>query len=250
MAWNKRLSYLASLVTILVLWWLLAVSIDNPGLPVPQAAFKSLINNFWPGIYDHFVVSLYRVIVSLVLAVILSVPLGLLAGRNLSMDYFLTPFVYLLYPIPKIALLPVALVILGINDASKIIIIFFVIFNQIIITTRDAAKNIPEQLVLSVASLGAGSINIFRYVVLPACIPAIFTSVRISLGSAISVLFLSETIAGNSGLGYYILDGLFRADYGAMFAGIIAMAAMGLMLYTVLDILEKILCPWQSGVKH
>jgi len=250
MTWNKKLSYLASLVTILVLWWLLAVSMDNPGLPVPQAALKSLIDNFWPEIYGHFVISLYRVIVSMVLAIALSVPLGLLAGRKVSMDYFLTPFVYLLYPIPKIALLPVALVILGISDASKIIIIFFVIFNQIIITTRDAARNIPEQLVLSVASMGAGSINIYRHVVLPACLPAIFTSIRISLGSAIAVLFLSETIAGNSGLGYYILDGLFRADYGAMYAGIIAMAAMGLMLYTLLDLLEKMLCPWQRGVKH
>jgi len=249
MAKGNTFPYIISVTAIFLIWWIIAILIDNPGLPPPLIALKSLIHNWWPALFRHFVISLYRVAISLFLAIIIAVPLGLWAGQNPAFDSFLTPFIYLLYPIPKVALLPVALVIMGISEASKILIIFLVIVNQIVITTRDASRKIPEQLILSVSSISAGRINLYRHVVLPACLPSIFTSVRISLGSAISVLFLSETIAGNSGLGYFILDGLFRADYGAMFAGIIAMAVMGLILYTLLDLLEYIFCPWLRSNK-
>ncbi|MDN5344761.1 MAG: NitT/TauT family transport system permease protein [Clostridia bacterium] len=242
---RRALSYLASILFLFGLWGLLSVWLNNPGLPGPLVALQSLSRAFWPELARHLYISTYRVLGSLALALLLAVPLGLLAGRHPSLDSFLAPLVYLLYPVPKVALLPVAMVILGIGDGTKMLVIFLVIFNQILITTRDAARKIPPPLLLSVASLGAGKVSLYRQVILPACLPAIITAGRISLGSAISVLFLSETMAGNSGLGYFILDGLFRADYGAMFAGILAMAGMGLVLYIFLNLLEYLICPWQ-----
>ncbi|MBE3573378.1 MAG: ABC transporter permease [Moorella humiferrea] len=241
---RRVLSYLASVVFLLLIWWLLALIINNPGLPDPLKVFHSLVEKGWPELARHMYVSTYRVLGSLALALVVGVPLGLLAGRQPLFDAFLAPLVYLLYPVPKVALLPVAMVLLGIGDSTRMLVIFMVVVNQILITTRDAARKIPPQLLLSVASLGADKFSLYRQVVIPACLPEIITAVRISLGSAISVLFLSETIAGNSGLGYYILDGLFRADYGAMFAGILAMALMGLVLYILLNFLEYLLCPW------
>ncbi|QGP92473.1 Binding-protein-dependent transport system inner membrane component [Neomoorella glycerini] len=242
---RRALSYLASILFLFGLWWLLAVVINNPGLPGPFPALQSLVKVGWPVLARHLYISTYRVLGSLALALIIAVPLGLWAGRHPAFDSFLAPLVYLLYPVPKVALLPVAMVLLGIGDGTRMLVIFLVIVNQILITTRDAARQIPPQLLLSVASLGAGKISLYRQVILPACLPEIITASRISLGSAIAVLFLSETIAGNSGLGYFILDGLFRADYGAMFAGILAMAGMGLVLYMLLNFLEYLLCPWQ-----
>lgn len=228
---RRAISYLAAILFLLGFWWLLAIIIDNPGLPSPLLALQSLLKSWWPDLARHLYISTWRVLGSLALALLVAVPLGLLAGRQPALDSFLAPLVYLLYPVPKVALLPVALVLLGIGDGTKMLIIFLVIVNQILITTRDAARQIPPQLLLSVTSLGAGKINLYRQVILPACLPEIITASRISLGSAISVLFLSETVAGNSGLGYFILDGLFRADYGAMFAGILAMAGTGLVPY-------------------
>lgn len=241
---HKIVAYLGSILFLFGCWWLLARGINNPGLPEPRLALQGLAR-FWPELARHLYFSVYRVVVSLALALLLAVPLGLWAGRNRAVDSFLAPMVYLLYPVPKVALLPVAMVLLGIGDGAKMLIIFLVIFNQILITTRDAARKIPDQLLLSVASLGAGKASLFRQVILPACLPDIITASRVSLGSAISVLFLSETIAGNSGLGYFILDGLFRADYGAMFAGILTMAGMGLVLYILLHLFEYLLCPWE-----
>jgi len=103
-------------------------------------------------------------------------------------------------------------------------------------------------MVDSVISLGAGELQIYRSVIYPACLPKILTSLRISLGTAIAVLFFSETIAnrgGYGGIGYYVMDAWARLAWDEMFAGIIAMGAMGFILYLILDWLEKRLCPWE-----
>ncbi len=117
-------------------------------------------------------------------------------------------------------------------------------FFQILVTSRDAARAIPPASVLSVRSLGAGRMQVFRHVVVPAALPEIFTALRIGTGTAIAVLFLAESVAGTSGLGYYIVDAWGRIDYNAMFAGILAMAILGVVLYEVLDALESRLCRW------
>ncbi|MHB1420718.1 MAG: ABC transporter permease [Bacillota bacterium] len=83
------------------------------------------------------------------------------------------------------------------------------------------------------------------HVIIPACLPSILTATRISLGTAIAVLFFTETLAGASGLGYFILDGWHRAEFSDMFAGILAMGLLGVVLYGILDILDRFWCNWQ-----
>ena len=98
---------------------------------------------------------------------------------------------------------------------------------------------------LSVRSLGASSGQVFRHVVYPASLPDIFTALRIGTGTAIAVLFLAESIAGTNGLGWYIVDAWGRIDYPAMFAGIIAMALLGVVLYEALDAIERWATRWR-----
>ena len=92
--------------------------------------------------------------------------------------------------------LPVLLVLLGLGNAPKIALIAIIVFFQILVTARDAAKAVPEASVLSVRSLGASRLDIYRHVVVPAALPDIFTALRIGTGTAIAVLFLAESIAG------------------------------------------------------
>jgi NitT/TauT family transport system permease protein len=128
---------------------------------------------------------------------------------------------------------------------SKIALIALIVFFQILVTARDAAKSVPEQSVLSVRSLGATRFDVYRHVVVPAAMPDIFTALRIGTGTAIAVLFLAESIAGSSGIGYYIVDAWGRIDYPAMFAGIIGMALLGVVLYEVLDALDAWVTRWR-----
>jgi NitT/TauT family transport system permease protein len=187
-------------------------------------------------------------ILILLAALLPAVLLGMVLGRVESLDRYAAPLIYLTYPVPKIIFLPVVITLLGLGNLSKIFLISIIVFFQILVTTRDAARQVNKGMVDSVISLGAGELQIYRNVIYPSCLPKILTSLRISLGTAIAVLFFSETIAnrgGYGGIGYYVMDAWARLAWNEMFAGIIAMGSMGFILYLFLDWLEKRLCPWE-----
>jgi len=97
---------------------------------------------------------------------------------------------------------------------------------------------------LSVRSLGASKLDVARHVVFPSALPSIFTALRISAGTAVAVLFVVESIAGNTGVGFYIVNAWGRIDYATMFAGIIAMALMGVSIYEILNFAENRFVKW------
>ena len=239
-------STLVALFTLLILWHLLALWAATPVLPTPISAI-SIFLKLLPGeISNHFVVSFYRMIVSLALSFITAVPLGLAMGQNKILDAFLSPITYLLYPIPKIVFLPLLVIFLGLGNAPKIFLIFLIIFFQILVTARDASKDVAKQHITSMVSLGASTWQVYRHVIWPSSLPQILTALRISTGTAIAVLFTAETFASNEGLGSFILTAMSKQDYPEMFAGIIAMAVLGLISYFAVDIVEKKYCSWQK----
>ncbi|WP_089609872.1 ABC transporter permease [Dehalobacterium formicoaceticum] len=243
---NTRIfSFIYSGAALIALWWLLAFALDSPAVPLPQEALKSLGQSMQGDLLIHLGVSLYRVLVSLFLATALAVPLGLFLGKNPEIDEKAAPFIYLTYPIPKVVLMPVFLILLGMGDLSKIVLITLIIFYQILVTTRDGAKNLDQGYVSSVRSLGASTFDLYYHVYFPACLPVILTSLRLGLGTALAVLFLAETYATQKGIGFFIMDSLSRMNYEEMFAGIIAMSLMGFLLYLLLDLAEKKLCTWK-----
>jgi len=241
---SESLKTVITLVFLFVSWHLLALILQTPALPPPWDALKSLVAIFRSEIASHLGVSLYRVTVSLVIATVLAVPLGLFIGKNKAADRLSAPFIYLTYPIPKVVFLPIFLILLGIGNVSKIVLITLVVFYQILVTTRDAARNLAREYVLSVKSLRASEWEIYRHVYFPACLPAILTSMRLGLGTALAVLFLVETYATREGIGFFIMNSWSSLAYEKMFAGIIAMSLMGFALYLLLDFCEKVLCRW------
>ncbi|AFV11596.1 taurine ABC transport system permease protein TauC [Thermacetogenium phaeum DSM 12270] len=241
---KKYLNYFFAVLVLLLGWEIFALLLRNPALPRPLPALITFIHVFPEGLWRHFLISTYRVLVSLLLGLAIAVPLGLYIGRNSKLDQWLAPQLYLLYPIPKIALLPVVFAIFKIGDLSKIILIVLIIFFQILVTSRDAAKKIPANTILSVLSLGATTKDVYRHVIIPGCLPEIFTAVRISLGTAISVLFFAESFATLEGLGYFIFDAWSRVNYPEMFAGIIAISLQGFILFLLVDLIQRFVCPW------
>jgi NitT/TauT family transport system permease protein len=235
--------YGGAIVLLLAGWQAASWLVASPALPGPVVAFSDL----WrlrASLLSETGVSAWRVAASVLLGIALGAPIGLALGRSPGADAVFAPLVFLSYPVPKVVFLPVLFVLLGIGDASKIALITLIVFFQILVTARDAARAIPVASVLSVRSLGADRWQVFRHVVVPAALPEIFTALRISTGTAIAVLFFSESVAGSSGLGYYIIDAWGRVAYGEMFAGIIAMALLGVVLYELIEALELRVCRW------
>lgn len=243
---RKALGYVAAVVAMLVFWEAASLILASPALPTPADAIREFVAQF-PQLAPHFGYSALRVIVSMTIGLVLGAPIGLALGRSKRADLIAAPLIFLNYPVPKAVFLPVLLVILGIGNASIISLIAIIVFFQILVTARDAARAIPGASVLSVRSLGADRWQVFTNVIVPGAMPEIFTALRIGLGTAVAVLFFSESVAGSTGLGYYVFDAWGRVQYGQMFAGILAMALLGVVLYEAIELAEARVCRWERA---
>jgi len=240
-----RRELLFATIFLLIAWELTALAVNQPILPAPGVVAQAFVVESGRGLVGHFLASLWRVAASTFLAILLAAPAGMILGQSPRLDSFFSPLLYLLYPIPKVVFVPVVLLFFGVGDLPKITIIFLILFFQILVLVRDQAGEIRPELVQSVRSLGAGRRALFRYVYLPASLPAILTALRQSVGTAVAVLYIAESFATQRGLGYYIsLNQSTLFNYPAMYAGIIAMSLLGLGLYFAVDWAERRLCPW------
>jgi len=246
---NKR-KLLLTIVCTLLTWQLFSSILHKAILPGPIIVACTLFTELLNGkLGIHFMVSLGRVLAGMGVAVLTATPLGLLLGQSKKLNQIFTPLIYILYPIPKVVFVPIIMLLFGIGDVAKIIIIFVILFFQILVLVRDQAVNIRPELINSVRSLGAGRKALFRYVYFPATLPAILTSLRQSVGTAIAVLYIAELFATQSGLGYYIyFQGSTLFNYPAMYAGVVAMSLLGLGMYFGIDLLEKRMCSWLFAV--
>ncbi|MDR1210918.1 MAG: ABC transporter permease [Spirochaetaceae bacterium] len=238
---------LLAFFVFILLWAFFASLLKKPFLPGPGKTFAAL-GGLWKSgaLFIHFWASLSRIFLALALSVLPAGLLGLASGRSRRMDSVISPVIYLLHPLPKAAFLPVIMLMLGLGEASKIFLLGFIVFSQILVSARDASRQIPEELAASVRSLGAGRLARFCHVVLPACLPALFSGLRVSLGTSAAVLFLAETFATDTGLGYLITDAWARVAYAEMYAAITALSLMGLFLFVLAGLAEKICCPWKE----
>jgi ABC-type nitrate/sulfonate/bicarbonate transport system permease component len=242
----RKRDILLALGALLLIWQVLAMIVQQNILPSPLQVGSAFAREISRGeLPEHFLASLWRVVASLVISIALAAPAGLVLGQSPALNRLFSPLIYLTYPIPKVVLVPVVLLFLGVGDLAKIVIIFLILFFQILVLVRDQAANLRPELIQSVRSLGAGRRALFRYVYLPASLPAILTGVRQSIGTAVAVLYVAELFATRYGLGYYIyFSGSTLMDYPAMYAGIVAMSFLGVILYLATDRLERTLCPW------
>ncbi len=242
----RRRDLLIATITLIIIWQFLSWVIKRPILPSPYEVARAFPAEIQNGLVDHFLVSLWRVIASTALAIVIAAPIGLILGQSKRLDKLFSPLIYLIYPIPKVIFVPIILLFLGLGDAPKITIIFLILFFQILVLVRDQAAGLRPELIQSVRSLGAGRRALFRFVYLPASLPGILTALRQSVGTAVAVLYIAELFATQRGLGYYIyLNGSTLFNYPAMYAGIVAMSLLGLGLYFSVDWVERRLCRWQ-----
>jgi len=235
--------YAVATVAVLVVWQLVAMLLRSPALPTATAAVQAL----WVAraeIARQGLASLGVIISATAIGMVLGLPLGLMTGRLPALDRFVSPVVFLLYPIPKVVFVPVLLVLLGLGNAPKVVLIALVIFFQTVISTRDAAKRVSKDFVDAMLALGMTRWQVIWYLVLPNTLPSVCTAIRINIATAVAILFLAESIAGSSGLGYYIVLMWGRLDYPSMFAGIVALAILGVVLYEAVGAVERRWLRW------
>jgi len=233
------------LLLVIIIWQALAWLLKIPIIPPPLAVLTNLIEIFADKMGLHLLYSLGRIIVGISIAILIGVPTGLLMGYFERIDKVLSPLVYFTYPIPKIALLPIIMLLFGLGEGSKLIMIVLIVIFQIIITSRDAVKAIPQDIFRSLQSLGAGRLQMFTEIIIPASLADVLTATRLALGTAVSILFFTETFGTEYGMGYFIMDAWMRVNYLDMYGGIVILSLMGFVLFTVIDITEKRVSAWR-----
>jgi len=234
----------ALLVNIL---WYAAAKLLNMNVLVDPITVYSHLGEVWHrSMSSHMLASLWRVVAGVGIAGIAGLCIALWMSLSKPAGKLLGAFVYFTYPVPKLALLPVVMLLAGLGDATKIIMIVLIILFQIIINLRDSLKNIPRESYLIVTSLGASQWEVFRHVTMPAILPDLLSTLRVAIGTAISVLFVTETYGTDRGMGYFIVDAWMRINYIDMYAGIVILSMAGFFLFLLTDLLETILCKWKS----
>ncbi|GAB6145948.1 ABC transporter permease [Desulfocicer niacini] len=235
-------------MTILVgclAWKILAIRLSPNVLPYPEDAIYAFLTALvTPEFWHHFAASAFRAVMAMIIGWGLAFPMGILMGSSRQFDKLFSPFVSMTYPIPKVVLLPVVLLLFGLGDLSKITIISLILGYQVLVATRDGVRGIQPQLLDSIRSLGANKWQLFWEGYLPAALPHGFTALRLNSGVSVAVLFFVESFATNEGLGYLIMDAWGQLDFNAMFVGIFGMSLLGVMLNEGSNFLEKISCPW------
>ncbi len=241
----KKIScYLFAIAFILAGWQITAMLLRSPALPDPIRTLQ-VFSGYAAALLPDFWASTYRVLAAMLIGALPAIPIAMVFGRSKKLDALFAPVLYLLYPIPKVVILPILLVILGLGDAPKVVLIAITVFFQVLVAVRDSVRSLPQGLLLSARSLGSSRWGMYRHVIIPATMPAILTSLRISTGTAIAVLFFAEAIAGTTGLGYFIMQSWALVNYPRMFAGIIAMALLGVVVYAAIDIVEHRVTRWR-----
>ncbi len=219
----------------------------RPVLPTPGETFTAAWENL-PVLAQAFGTSALRFLIALVVSFLLGLPLGLAIGFERRLDTFLSPLIYILYPMPPVALLLFLYLAFGLGEVVRLVVVVIALFFQVVVAAQGAAKYITPSHVAAVRSAGATRLQLYRHVVLPATLPNVLTAARVSVGLGITMLYIAETKLGvllgpEAGLGRLIEYYTFRGDISL--AGVVGLALLGLLFYALLELLERSLCRWK-----
>jgi NitT/TauT family transport system permease protein len=246
---QERVLAILSPLAVLAVWQIASDLglIDQRYVPSPVAIAKAGWALATTGeLGKHLWDSLRRLALGFVVGAVPGVLIGMIMGLNRWVRATLDPLVAALYPIPKIAILPLLMLVFGLGDASKVAVVAMsVLFLTIINTTVGVVQ--LERIYFDVArNYGAPWHKLFARVILPGALPTIFAGLRISLGVSLVVLVSAEFVASNSGIGYLIWTSWQTLVVENMFVGIIVVTILGVLTTFLLHECERLLIPWRQ----
>lgn len=233
--------------------WELAVRLTDLGtlIPGPIEVIKHFIKVCYTPVgrkytlLQHLGVSLRRVLTGYGLSIVAGILLGIGMGRFDVIESAARPLFELVRPIPGVAWIPMAIVWFGIGETAKIFIIFMGGFVNIVVNTFAGAKRVDQNLLNVAQMLGANSRQTFFRVVIPSCVPYIFSGLQVGLSTCWMAVLAAEMVAAREGIGWVITAGQENADMPQIFVGVVAIAVVGLALAGFMRFMERIMCRWR-----
>lgn len=237
-----------SVAIVIGLWEFLSATgrVNALLLPTPVAVFQAAVMMTQNGTLPiDTAVSLGRVLVGFLAALVIAVPLGVLMGLSRVVYDAINPLIEVVRPVPPIAIIPIAMLWFGIGESSKIFLIAYGAFFPILLNTIAGFRAIDPVHIRAVQSLGATRWQVIRHVVMLSAFPYIVVGARLGMAMGFIVLVAAELIAADAGLGFLIQDARQHFMTDQIFVGIIAIGIVGLILNQSLLVLEQRIVPWR-----
>ena len=197
-------------------------------------------------LYEHLAISLSRLAVGAALGVSVGIGTGVLIGLFSYVRGGLAPLVAAIFPIPKIALLPLFVIWFGIDEGSKYALIALGTFTPMVVATYGAVDNVDRTLIRMAQSFGLSWLSIVRKIVLPGAMPGILSGLRISLAIAIILLVAAEMLGAEYGIGAYVLEAGSLYDLDRLFAGVVVLSVLGVLVSATISLLERRILGWRT----
>ncbi len=246
---TERLLSIFSPLLLLVLWEILVRTglLDARFFPAPTGIVSTFVSLITSGeLFTHLEASLGRIILGFLLGATPALFLGLIMGLSPIVRAAINPMVAATYPIPKIAILPLIMLIFGLGEMSKYVVVAIGVFYLVLINTMAGVMNI-EKIYLDVGNnFGASRKDMYFTIALPGSLPLIFAGLRLGWGVALLLIVAAEFVGAKSGIGYLIWQSWQTFSVEAMYVGLIVISVLGYVSSLVLDELERILIPWKS----
>lgn len=253
--WNNCLDKILMFgvpIVIIIIWEVSSLlGITNTSiLPAPSTIWHTLITMIISGeIFKHLVTSLERVIKGYILGSFLGITLGTLMGLMKRLDKGLTIIMGILRPIPVIAWVPILILWLGIDEASKVTVITIGSFWPILLNTIHGIKNTDRKYLELADTLEKSKIVILFKIILPSALPSIFTGLRIGIGNAWMSVVGAELIAAASGIGYLISYARELSQPDVMLVGVFSIGIIGLLIDLIIKRIEKRVLRWNDNIQ-
>jgi ABC-type nitrate/sulfonate/bicarbonate transport system permease component len=244
----ERLMSVASPLVLLLIWELAAQFhfIDVRFFPAPSKIFGTLFTMAENGLlWKHFWASMQRLFWGFLFGGIPALALGMAMGLNKTLRAIFDPIVASTYPIPKSAILPLILLIFGLGEGSKIVMVAIGIFYPILINSMAGVLEINKIYFDVSRNFGADRWQVFRTVALPGALPLIMTGVKLGVGMGLILIAIAEMVGAKSGLGYMIWNAWEILSVETMYVGLIVIAVLGLVLSMIVTEVERYLVPWK-----
>jgi sulfonate transport system permease protein len=247
---NKFLWRYGAIILFVLAWQLASqLSLVDPSVIPPfTAVMAAMAHGFMDGtLANNMLVSLRRSGIAFGIAVSLAIPLGLFMGSFQRFEDVVDSLLQLFRQTSALAIYPIFILLLGLGETSKVMIIFWAALFPVLLNTISGVKLVDRRLIEMARVFGTSRADVFKRVVLPAATPAIFVGLRLSATTSLLLLVAAEMIGANRGLGFMIINSQYNFQLPLMFAAIVLLALIGLAVNCGLLALQSWFCRWDTA---
>ena len=220
-------------------------------LPTPSDMFSAGVQEYQSGyLLPDIEISIYRISMGFFLSALLAIPIGILMGAYKTFEAAHEPFVGFVRYVPVPALIPLVMVMAGIGEPAKILLIWLGTYFQMVLVVADVTRQVPKDLLNAARTLGANRMQLLFNVLLPATLPGLMDTCRTMIGWAWTYLVIAEVVATSSGLGYSIMKAQRFSRSDEIFVGIIILGVLGLATDMFFKIIQPRLLPWAEAQRN